>query len=307
MSTHPPIATTRAAERWQRVRNHVEKRSPEWRRILEAQKNWRKLAAALEPYFDDFSKSGRRVERDYYLERIDKKHRYGLELERLHRIWLDEHVNRSGKKGLSLFRSLFRAFTRRRKPRLSFFDWLDKHEDKLAPTARGGVEYLDASDRHLYKARIDRGRIFLSPSALAVRDYLAQVGGRSDQLIFVVDENHQLYAAPKRVHQFQHTSFFAGAPVRMAGTLKTDAALRITVISSYSGHYAPTESDLEAFLSRLQNERTNLHRIQLQYYADNGDDKAELHADNWLRRRKPHTLRTRQMAEAPELPTAQQP
>lgn len=118
-------------------------------------------------------------------------------------------------------------------------------------------------------------------------------------MIFVIDENNRLYAAPKRVHQFQHTSFLAGAPVKMAGTLKTDAALRITVVSNHSGHYAPKESDLEAFLSRLQNAGTNLRRIQLQYYADNGEEKAHLHADEWLRRRKPNVLHTRTVAKAP--------
>ena len=99
-------------------------------------------------------------------------------------------------------------------------------------TAGGTMIYLDDEGRKPYEARASKGNLTGTHVA-------------SGEVIFVIGPDNKLYAGKKARAQagkrgaFNHSSFFSGAPIKSAGTLKV-AGGRVTQLSDLSGHYTPT-------------------------------------------------------------------
>jgi hypothetical protein len=68
--------------------------------------------------------------------------------------------------------------------------------------------------------------------------------------IFVVGMNNEIHMASHKIGKFHHSSLLGGQPVSMAGEIKATAG-KIDWISNKSGHYRPTEVQLQQFLHHL--------------------------------------------------------
>lgn len=70
----------------------------------------------------------------------------------------------------------------------------------------------------------------------------------------VVDKNGNMFAGKTVPGRFHHSSFVAGKDVYFAGIIKTNAEGELLEISNESGHYRPTQANMNNFLQHL-NER----------------------------------------------------
>ena len=111
-------------------------------------------------------------------------------------------------------------------------------------TAGGTMVYLDDETRKPYEARVSRGTIAGT-----------QVTG-SGEFIFVIGPDNKVYAGKKARAKagertaFNHSSFFAGGPVKSAGTIKVSGG-KITELSDLSGHYTPKPAMVVTAIRKL--------------------------------------------------------
>lgn len=110
-------------------------------------------------------------------------------------------------------------------------------------TAGGTMVYLDEEGRKPYEAKASRGTI-------------TGAHVTTGEHIFVVGPDNKLYAGKKARAQagvrgaFNHSSFFSGAPIKTAGSLKVSGGV-ITELSDLSGHYTPTPAMVVAAIRKL--------------------------------------------------------
>ncbi|KAI3838701.1 hypothetical protein MKX03_035540, partial [Papaver bracteatum] len=76
---------------------------------------------------------------------------------------------------------------------------------------------------------------------------------------------------------FHHSSFLAGGTTLAAGRLVAENG-QLKTISAYSGHYRPTEENLDSFKDFLSENGVNLSKVQIRSstddYESNGDSKS---------------------------------
>eukprot|EP00750_Incisomonas_marina_P002663 INCI12543.2.p1 GENE.INCI12543.2~~INCI12543.2.p1 ORF type:complete len:357 (+),score=49.32 INCI12543.2:119-1189(+) len=194
-----------------------------------------------------------------WLECVDLHHRYGAHL-----------------------RQFFNVFVEDTETNISnFFYWLDfgdgKHVQRAGSCSRedlekGRVEYCDAAARARYEVAIKDGILtwknrgdgserLQCPDAVKVPKSERTVGMPS-KWIFVADVDDTLYVGQKRLCNFHHSSFFAGAPVKLAGGLVVRDG-QLVVLSPHSGHYRPTQAIFEAFLSSLSKRGVDMSTVTI--------------------------------------------
>lgn len=206
---------------------------------LNAQANWRRLiekvAQIVEGSFDDCLP----IQAPYYLEMLDPLHRYGPEAKLQFDTWAA-----GDRKEL-------------------FLDWLEKQP--LPPSVKGVIQVPSDKLVASHQIRFNGERIVV-PARFPLDWRQAIESGRYHELIFVMDAATYMYVGIKVRGRFQHSSFFGGRPVKMAGMLHVDSSWRIRGVSNASGHYAPGPAKLADFLSRLKDRGFNLAALDLQYW-----------------------------------------
>jgi hypothetical protein len=262
---------------WRKLRHHVETTSASWRRMIAAERNWVTLARALRPFLEEMGEPGLRMDRHYYLERIDEKHRYGLELRRMQNIWLKQ------------------------RSRTPFFEWLSSRQHMMEEGASDGVRYLaDSAQRSDYLVRIVGKKLVVSERmkqmldrAAQAREEEAKVEGREltsnerdHWLSFVMDGSGRMYAALPDLYVIHHSSFLSGARVQMAGQIIVDPDLRIWAFTNFSGHYRPGDDVSEAFLTRLESEGVDLSAFAFGVRDGEEVDMGDGDAAEWLKARR---------------------
>lgn len=172
----------------------------------------------------------------YHGEAIDPKNRYGRYMPELRALWEqhasqlksygkwldDAEAGRIGVAGVSEALALRKPKNEGGGPIIS-----------QGEVAGGRVLYLDADARQAYVATVKKGVVS---------------GGKpaGNNTIFVIGPDNKIYIGGKargggKVNAFNHSSFFAGGPVKSAGSLKLSGS-RITEISDVSGHYTPNKA-----------------------------------------------------------------
>ena len=76
--------------------------------------------------------------------------------------------------------------------------------------------------------------------------------------LYVIDCNSKIYATPKIVHSFHHSSLVAMGAVICAGIVKTTDEGVIEYIDTKSGHYKPTKTHFLEGLAILQKQRLKI-------------------------------------------------
>ena len=112
------------------------------------------------------------------------------------------------------------------------------------------VAYLDEQQRQQYKLTVHNGKIYDAKGELFDTASAATVLG-GGKAIFVMDHDGNMYASTSHaVGKFHHSSFLAGQPVAAAGEIEVHNG-EVTVVNRKSGHYRPTESQLNQVAEHL--------------------------------------------------------
>lgn len=125
------------------------------------------------------------------------------------------------------------------------------------------VKYLNAEERLEYQVQVDNGKMYDSEGELFDTSSASSAFGGDGNAIFVMDESGNIYASSLHaVGKFHHSSFLSGQPVASAGEIVVDKGV-IKEITRRSGHYQPTEEQLDQFLHRLDQSGIDLTEVNV--------------------------------------------
>ncbi|KAK9283677.1 hypothetical protein L1049_011927 [Liquidambar formosana] len=178
----------------------------------------------------------------HWIEAIDPRHRYGHNLNLYYEEWCKADAGQP------------------------FFFWLDIGDGKdvdLKECPRWRlrqecIKYLGPQERELHEYMIAEGTIVHKHTGdlLNTND-----GFEGSKWIFVMSTSKKLYVGKKKKGSFHHSSFLAGGTTLAAGRLMAEGG-KLRSVSSYSGHYRPTDKNLGSFLTFLKENGVNLDDVQ---------------------------------------------
>jgi hypothetical protein len=70
--------------------------------------------------------------------------------------------------------------------------------------------------------------------------------------MFVWDLKGRIYSDGQILNRFHHSSFRGGGPVKCAGELRTDEGGKLTMLTAKTGHYTTTAKEFKSFLAFLE-------------------------------------------------------
>ncbi|TDH71657.1 hypothetical protein CCR75_001067 [Bremia lactucae] len=195
------------------------------------------------------------LHKDFWLEALDKHHRYGFHLRAFHKAWKHEMAT-------------YEDHGHNNCKNASFFDWLDHGNGQyveLPECTQHGlrstrVEYCNAEERQVYKLEF----VALKESkAVRVQYAMSQRVIHTDERskwIFVIDLSGFMYLGRKRKGRFHHSSFVSGAPIVAAGKIIIKNGI-ILAVEPHSGHFKPRLENLQALCSILATHGVDIDRI----------------------------------------------
>lgn len=182
---------------------------------------------------------GKRLAFQHWLEAIDPRHRYGHNLHYYYDEWYKKETAQP------------------------FFYWLDVGDGRdlnledcpRSTLQKQRIKYLSPSEREQYEVVINNGKIVYKQNQQPVDTF------EGSKWIFVLSTSHNLYVGEKKKGRFQHSSFLAGAAASAAGRLTVDKGI-LKSISPYSGHYLPTEENLDTFIRFLDENGVDMTNVE---------------------------------------------
>jgi hypothetical protein len=116
------------------------------------------------------------------------------------------------------------------------------------------VEYLNHEKRQAYKLSLRDGKVYDAKGTLYDTTRSIGLYSLSGVAMFVMDHSGDIYASTRQVPgKFHHSSFLAGAAVAAAGEMEVRNG-DVTYISRRSGHYFPTEAQLDQMAENLRSQ-----------------------------------------------------
>ncbi|KAF9594991.1 hypothetical protein IFM89_035764 [Coptis chinensis] len=194
----------------------------------------------------------------HWIEAIDPRHRYGHSLHLYYEQWCTADAGQP------------------------FFYWLDIGDGRdvdLEKCPRSKlrqqcIKYLGPQERDHYEYIVVEGKVVHKQSG-----ELLDTTKRSKEAkwIFVMSTFKKIYAGEKKKGIFHHSSFLAGGATLAAGRLvAVDGVLK--AIWAYSGHYRPTDENLNNLLDVLRENGVNTDEVEIRAstedYENNGDSKS---------------------------------
>lgn len=129
---------------------------------------------------------------------------------------------------------------------------------KLAGLGNGTpIKYLNAVEVEALRVREHQGRLILPNGTLLNGLHRAEYVMDAAGGIFIMDQRDPKFA------KFKHSSLLRGQPAAAAGEITFDELGRIVEINRKSGHYLPGSTNLEQFLSRLQEMGVDLSHAKI--------------------------------------------
>ncbi|XP_020691024.1 IQ domain-containing protein IQM3 isoform X1 [Dendrobium catenatum] len=176
----------------------------------------------------------------HWIEAIDPRHRYGHNLHFYYEKWCDSDAGQP------------------------FFYWLDLGDGKnveLKECPRSllrqqCIKYLGPQEREHYEYVLANGKIVHKRTAQP----LDTKWPKGAKWIFVMSTSRRLYAGVKKRGMFQHSSFLAGGSTVVAGRFTAEDGF-LRAIWAYSGHYKPSNENLNQFLSYLKENGIDLTEV----------------------------------------------
>jgi hypothetical protein len=118
---------------------------------------------------------------------------------------------------------------------------------------RKGTRYFNNEQRGRRELMIRNGIFYRKQTRQIMKSLNTRNGPQT--FVFVMDGNGKIYAElPGRdihVKNFHHSSFMAGKPVAMAGTLSFNPNGTIASVTTQSGHYRPTKGMIDQVIDRF--------------------------------------------------------
>ncbi|KAK8956701.1 hypothetical protein KSP39_PZI001548 [Platanthera zijinensis] len=221
---------------------------------------WNRVSINASKVGQGLSKDGKALKLafQHWIEAIDPRHRYGHNLHFYYEKWRESETDQP------------------------FFYWLDLGEGKnleLEECPRSllrqqCIKYLGPHERECYEYVLAESRIRHKQTG----DLLDTTKGpKGAKWIFVMSTSRRLYAGRKKRGRFQHSSFLAGGATLAAGRLTAENGV-LKAIWAYSGHYKPTEDNLNQFLDFLRENGADLNLVQIR--ASDSEDYNEDDAEN---------------------------
>jgi hypothetical protein len=222
---------------------------------------------AVRPVVGNFSKPGKPNEGNYWLERIDPKHRAGFVLLPYYDKWsvkapepyepyqtfwsyLDTVDHTAENKAWDLDRKLALDASLTEEDKAKAEAEHKKVLDEIATRAKN-VAQLTADARAPYLRRIVNGVLINQDGEPFDTDDLKTHFSGAGWAIFVVAMNNDIYSNSHLKGEFHHSTFLSGAPVKCAGELVVEKG-KVVVVTAKSGHYQPKAEDLQRFVKHLQ-------------------------------------------------------
>ncbi|KAI3923123.1 hypothetical protein MKX01_014506 [Papaver californicum] len=199
----------------------------------------------------------RKLAFQHWIEAIDPRHRYGHSLHLYYEEWCNGDAGQP------------------------YFYWLDIGDGrdvdlKECPRSKlrqQCIKYLGPQEREHYEYVINEGTIH---HKLSGEHMDTSIGSEGAKWIFVMSTFKKIYAGEKKKGCFHHSSFLAGGTTLAAGRLVAENG-ELKSISAYSGHYRPTDENLNSFKDFLSENGVNLNEVQIRSstddYESNGDSK----------------------------------
>lgn len=239
---------------------------------LRGLKNWEKAKAAIRKLIPSGSLKNhgseelRVMQKENWLEVVDKHHRRGQELSKHFKVWEKSAET------------------------CSFWDYLEKQAPSVkSDLANVSVRYVDdLIFRALFEVTFDRGMMWSRMSPILQNMILSKMGrstifhhaelkpldtttwpssalrGMSTGwAAFVMSPQEVIYAGMHVGGVFHHSSFLAGAPVLASGMIRVENG-RIRGVHEKNGHYLSQEVHLRTFLKHLLHQLpgTNWHDVE---------------------------------------------
>ncbi|XP_051131527.1 IQ domain-containing protein IQM3-like isoform X1 [Andrographis paniculata] len=184
----------------------------------------------------------------HWIEAIDPRHRYGHNLRLYYEEWCRTDAGQP------------------------FFYWLDVGDGRdvdliecpRAKLRQQSIKYLGPNEREHYEYVVVDGIILHKLTGKV----LSTLPG--SKWIFVMSTSMRLYIGEKKKGLFHHSSFLAGGATLAAGRLVADEGV-LKCVSAYSGHYKPTDDNLDCFLKVLKNNGINLDEVEIRKANDDYD------------------------------------
>ncbi|XP_010242608.1 PREDICTED: IQ domain-containing protein IQM3-like [Nelumbo nucifera] len=191
----------------------------------------------------------------HWIEAIDPRHRYGHGLHIYYEEWCKTDAGQP------------------------FFYWLDIGDGKevdlkefpRSKLRQQCIKYLGPQERENYEYLVVNGKIVHKQT----QTFLDTRISRDAKWIFVMCTSKKLYSGKKEKGSFHHSSFLAGGTTLAAGRLDAENGV-LKSISAYSGHYRPTDENLDGFLAFLGDNGVNINEVQIKSSTedyDNNEDK----------------------------------
>lgn len=195
---------------------------------------------------------GKRLAFQHWLEAIDPRHRYGHNLHYYYDEWYKNPTAQP------------------------FFYWLDVGDGRdlnlddcsRSTLQKQQIKYLSPNEREQYEVVINNGKIVYKQNQQPVDT------PEGSKWIFVMSTSHNLYVGQKKKGRFQHSSFLAGAATSAAGRLIVDNGI-LKSFSPYSGHYLPTEENLDTFVRFLVENGVDMTNVERRSSAEDQSIESE--------------------------------
>ncbi|ESR49888.1 hypothetical protein CICLE_v10033816mg [Citrus x clementina] len=216
----------------------------------------------------------------HWIEAIDPRHRYGHNLNLYYEEWCKrdtEHpfsTDNATKEPSSSTSSLIRKWYFAHSDGSNRCHVMLKHEKshtlgdgkevdlKDCPRLRlqqECIKYLGPQGRERYQYIIVEGILVNKQTGTLLS---TNHGSEGSKWIFVMSASKKLYAGEKRKGSFHHSSFLAGGATLAAGRLMAEGG-KLMSVSAYSGHYRPSNENLDNFLAFLKENGVDAGKVQV--------------------------------------------
>lgn len=185
----------------------------------------------------------RKLAFQHWIEAIDPRHRYGHNLNKYYEEWCKTDAGQP------------------------FFYWLDIGDGKevdLEECPRSKlrqqcIKYLGPQERENYEYLVVEGKIVHKQTGNLLD---TRTGTPKAKWIFVMSTSKRLHVGEKKKGIFHHSSFLAGGVTLAAGRLAVEDGV-LKCISAYSGHYRPTDYNLDIFLQFLREHGVDMNNVEI--------------------------------------------
>lgn len=203
---------------------------------IRAKKNWQRAFEKAKK-INQGNKEGnlKMLEPNYWIEKLDPKHRPTTELNKLKSEW-----GKSGSK--------------------DFIEWL------ATKTPVSQVYYFTDEDRRKQTMSFKNNQLLFGESVPQLtQSYLSTYEGT---IIFVLDPFDNFYFSFKQLGRLQHSSMYEGKPVKAAGTIMLKK-MEIIWISNHSGHYKPGIKEMKKCVLAIKKKGATIENIDFKLYLKN--------------------------------------